>query len=192
MPIRNPFKKKQEMTENENKVLEEDQKDTGVEETQENTGDGTEETPDAPNPMEELQQQLDESKSKYMYLLSDFENFKRNTAKERMELISTAGRDIMAALLPILDDFDRADKIDEGLPEGISLIHNKLKTTLEAKGLKSVGTKVGDDFNADFHEAVAEIPAASEDAKGKIVDIVEPGYFLGERIIRYAKVVIGK
>ncbi|MEZ4919052.1 MAG: nucleotide exchange factor GrpE [Saprospiraceae bacterium] len=103
------------MTENENKVLEEDQKDTGVEETQENTGDGTEETPDAPNPMEELQQQLDESKSKYMYLLSDFENFKRNTAKERMELISTAGRDIMAALLPILDDFDRADKMNEGI-----------------------------------------------------------------------------
>ena len=140
---------------------------------------------------DEFQKELKEAKDKYLYLLSDFENFKRNAAKERMDLISTAGRDIMAALLPILDDFDRAEK-NGGLPEGINLIHQKLNSTLEQKGLKPVGTKIGDDFNADLHEAVAEIPAPDDKSKGKIVDIVEPGYILGERIIRYAKVVVGK
>jgi molecular chaperone GrpE len=140
---------------------------------------------------ETLQRQLDEAKSKYLYLFSDFENFKRNSAKERMDLIQTAGRDIMAALLPVLDDFDRAAK-NGGLPEGIQLIQNKLQHTLEVKGLRRLQTVAGDDFNADIHEAVAEIPAASEELKGKIVDILEHGYQLGERIIRFSKVVVGR
>jgi molecular chaperone GrpE len=126
-----------------------------------------------------------------LYLFSDFENFKRNSAKERMDLIQTAGRDIMAALLPVLDDFDRAAK-NGGLPEGIQLIQNKLQHTLEVKGLRRLQTVAGDDFNADIHEAVAEIPAASEELKGKIVDILEHGYQLGERIIRFSKVVVGR
>lgn len=139
----------------------------------------------------ELQEQLDESRNKYLYLYSDFENFKRHTAKERIELAQTAGRDILAALLPILDDFDRAEKNDS-LTEGTSLIHQKLVNTLKAKGLTAIDTQPGDEFNADTHEAVAEVPAADEKLKGKIIDIIEPGYSLGERIIRYAKVIVGK
>ena len=139
----------------------------------------------------ELQAQLDESRNKYLYLASDFENFKRHAAKERMELIQTAGRDILSSLLPVLDDFDRADKNDS-LTEGTALIHQKLVNTLKHKGLVALDTKTGDVFNPDIHEAVAEIPAATDDLKGKIVDILEPGYTLGERIIRFAKVVVGK
>jgi molecular chaperone GrpE len=138
-----------------------------------------------------LQEQLDESRNKYLYLYSDFENYKRHAAKERMELIQTAGRDILTALLPILDDFDRADK-NGALTEGTSLIHQKLINTLKMRGLASVDTKAGDEFNADFHEAVAEVPAAVEELKGRIIDILEPGYILGGRIIRFAKVVVGK
>jgi len=139
----------------------------------------------------ELQKQLEESRNKYLYLFSDFENYKRNAARERMDLISTAGRDIMAALLPILDDFDRAEK-NNALTEGTTLIHHKLAHTLKSKGLTSLETQAGDDFNPDTHEAVAEIPAPSEETKGKIVDILEQGYTLGGKIIRHAKVVVGK
>lgn len=141
--------------------------------------------------LRELQEQLDESRNKYLYLYSDFENFKRHAARERMELIQTAGRDILTALLPILDDFDRAAR-NGALNEGMALIHHKFINTLKHKGLSVIETKPGDDFNSDIHEAVAEVPAASEDLKGKIVDILEPGYSLGERIIRFAKVVVGK
>lgn len=154
----------------------------------------TEESPEnAPEDgkLRELREQLDESRNKYLYLYSDFENFKRHAARERMELIQTAGRDILTVLLPVLDDFDRAAK-NGALNEGMALIHNKLVNTLKHKGLTAVETKAGDEFNADFHEAVAEIPAASDDLTGKIVDILEPGYTLGERIIRFAKVVVGK
>lgn len=139
----------------------------------------------------ELQKQLDEAKGKYLYLFSDFENYRRNAAKERFDLMQTAGRDIMAALLPILDDFDRAAK-NGALTEGTTLIHQKLAHTLRTKGLAAIELKAGDEFNADQQEAVAEIPAASEDLRGKIVDILEPGYLLGDKIIRFAKVVVGK
>lgn len=154
------------------------------------TAEQPENTPEA-DKIRELQGQLDESRNKYLYLYSDFENYKRHAAKERIELIQTAGRDILTALLPILDDFDRAEKND-ALTEGTALIHQKLVNTLKMKGLTAIETKPGDDFNADIHEAVAEIPAASEELKSKIIDILEPGYALGERIIRFAKVVVGK
>lgn len=144
-----------------------------------------------PDPHIELQKQLEESRNKFLYLFSDFENYKRNAARERMDLISTAGRDIMAALLPILDDFDRAAKNGE-LSEGTTLIHHKLAHTLKSKGLTSLETKAGDDFDPDTQEAVAEIPAPSEETKGKIIDILEQGYTLGGKIIRHAKVVVGK
>lgn len=138
-----------------------------------------------------LQQQLDEARNKYLYLFSDFENFRRNAARERMELIQTAGRDILTALLPVLDDFDRAAK-NGGLPEGITLIQNKLNHIVQTKGLRALDTKTGDDFDADRHEAIVEIPAPAEELKGKIVDVIEQGYQLGEKIIRFAKVVVGK
>ena len=165
----------------EQEVMEEQEK--SMEEQSENNAEN--------DKIRELQEQLEESRNKFLYLFSDFENFKRHAAKERMELIQTAGRDILAALLPILDDFDRAEKNDS-LTEGTALIHQKLVNTLKMKGLTSIETKPGDDFNADLHEAVAEVPAASEELKGKIIDILEPGYSLGERIIRFAKVVVGK
>lgn len=158
----------------------------------ENQSDGiAPETSGTADPLAELQKQLDESRNKYLYLFSDFENYKRNAARERMDLISTAGRDIMAALLPILDDFDRAAKND-GLSEGMTLIHNKLAHTLKSKGLNSLEVKPGDEFDLDNHEAVAEIPMPNDESKGKIVDILEQGYSLGGKIIRHAKVVVGK
>jgi molecular chaperone GrpE len=139
----------------------------------------------------QLQQQLEESRAKYLYLLSDFENFKRNAAKERMELMSTAGRDILAALIPVLDDFDRAAKND-GLSDGMILIHQKLAQTLQNKGLAVKATQIGDEFNPDFHEALAEVPVQTDDLKGKIVDILDQAYTLGERILRFGKVVVGR
>jgi len=141
--------------------------------------------------LKELQQQLEESRNKYLYLFSDFENFRRNAARERLDLMQTAGRDIMTAMLPILDDFDRAER-NNALTEGVALIHHKMQHTVESKGLRKLTTQAGDIFNPDLHEAVAEIPAASEDLKGKIVDILEQGYSLGDRIIRFAKVVVGR
>ncbi len=139
----------------------------------------------------ELQKQLDEAKSKYLYLAADFENFKRNTARERMDLIQSAGREIITTMLPILDDFERAQK-NGGLSDGMTLIQQKLANAMRGKGLNKLEINIGDTFNPEQQEAVAEIPAPSEELKGKIIDILEPGYQLGERIIRYAKVVTGK
>ncbi|MDX2133543.1 MAG: nucleotide exchange factor GrpE [Saprospiraceae bacterium] len=141
--------------------------------------------------IQELEQQLEEAKNKHLYLLSDFENLKRNAARERMELIMTAGRDILSALLPVLDDFDRAAQ-NNALSEGVELIHHKLVHTLQSKGLSSMNVQKGDPFDADRHEAVAELPAAEEALKGKIIDVIDQGYVLGERIIRFAKVVVGR
>lgn len=169
------------MTEKETNVTENE-----IEETVENTPEQPEN-----DRVAELEKQLEESRNKYLYLFSDFENFKRHSARERMDLIQTAGRDILTSLLPILDDFDRAVK-NGAMSEGTTLIQHKLLNTVKNKGLVAIETKAGDDFNADVHEAVAEIPAASDELKGKIVDILEPGYMLGERIIRFAKVVVGK
>lgn len=169
------------MTEKETNLTENE-----VEETVENTPEQPEN-----DRVAELEKQLEESRNKYLYLFSDFENFKRHSARERMDLIQTAGRDILTSLLPILDDFDRALK-NGAMSEGTTLIQHKLLNTVKSKGLIAIETKAGDDFNADVHEAVAEIPAATDELKGKIVDILEPGYMLGERIIRFAKVVVGK
>lgn len=140
--------------------------------------------------VDKLKNELEEAKQKYLYLFSDFNNFRRNAAKERGELITSAGRDIMSAILPILDDFDRADA-NEGLSEGTKLIYQKLLTVLNSKFLKEMEINKGDDFDAEKQEAIANIPAPSEDMKGKIIDIVEKGYYLGDKIIRHAKVVVG-
>ena len=141
--------------------------------------------------VESLKQQLEEARNKFLYLYSDFETYKRHTAKERIDLITSAGREILTALLPILDDFERARK-NSGLDEGMTLIHHKLTGILSSKGLAQFETGPGDAFNADRHEAIAEIPAPTEEMKGKILDVVEHGYMLGKRIIRFAKVVVGQ
>lgn len=144
-----------------------------------------------------LEDQLKEEKDKFLRLFAEFENYKRRTAKERIELFSTASEEVMIPLLPILDDFDRASvEIEKDLEnetlKGVLLIKNKLFDSLKSKGLSLVDVKKGDEFNADDHEAVTQIPAPSKDMVGKIIDIIEKGYKLGEKVIRYPKVVIGK
>jgi molecular chaperone GrpE len=143
---------------------------------------------------EQLSQDLASEKDKFLRLFAEFENFKRRTAKERIELFKTANQDVLLALLPVLDDFDRAlaeiKKTDDNiLIQGVELIQEKLKGTLVSKGLEEVEIKVGDVFNADFAEAITQIPAPK--LKGKIVDVIEKGYKLGDKIIRFPKVVIG-
>lgn len=146
---------------------------------------------------EQLKEDLKKEKDKFLRLFAEFENYKKRTAKERLDLFKTASQDLMVALLPVLDDFDRAyveiSKTEEKeLLKGVELISQKLRTTLEQKGLSLMEVKQGDDFNADNHEAVTQIPAPSEDLKGKIIDVVEKGYKLGEKVIRFPKVVIGQ
>lgn len=143
-----------------------------------------------------LQEELQKEKDKFLRLFAEFENYKRRTAKERIELFSTASQDVMTALLPIIDDFDRAlsqikDEDKNQHTEGFLLIANKFKDALVNKGLKEVEIQPGDVFNADISEAITQIPAG-DDMKGKVVDVVEKGYQLGEKIIRYPKVVTGQ
>lgn len=148
------------------------------------------------DPLVALQAELDTEKDRYLRLFAEFENYKRRTSKERIELFKTASEDVMISLLPVLDDFDRAlkeiDKASDDNLKGVELISNKLKETLKQKGLAAIETKTGDTFNADLHEAITQIPAPSEDLKGKIIDVIETGYSLGDKIIRYPKVVIGQ
>tara|TARA_B100000508_G_C11404650_1_gene250124 strand:- start:256 stop:846 length:591 start_codon:yes stop_codon:yes gene_type:complete len=147
---------------------------------------------------EQLQDELKSEKDKFLRLFAEFENYKRRTAKERIELFKTAAEDVMVAMLPILDDFERAllhideDKEAEELRKGVLLIYQKLLTTLEQKGLSQIKVAKGDVFNADNHEAVTQIPAPSKDLKGKIIDVIEKGYALGDKVIRFPKVVIGQ
>ncbi len=147
---------------------------------------------------EQLQEELKSEKDKFLRLFAEFENYKRRTAKERIELFKTASEDVMLAMLPVLDDFERAlshideDKEAEELRKGVLLIYQKLLTTLEQKGLKPIKVEKGDVFNADNHEAVTQIPASSKDLKGKIIDVIEKGYALGDKVIRFPKVVIGQ
>ncbi|KJD34972.1 molecular chaperone GrpE [Tamlana sedimentorum] len=147
---------------------------------------------------EKLQEELQEEKNKFLRLFAEFENYKKRTSKERIELFSTASEGVMKTLLPILDDFERAlthieeDKEAEELRKGVLLIYQKMVNTLEQKGLKAIAVEKGETFNADNHEAVTQIPAPTDDLKGKIIDVIEKGYKLGEKVIRFPKVVIGQ
>lgn len=144
-----------------------------------------------------LKNELEEQKNKYLRLFAEFDNFKKRNAKERLELFKTAGQDVIRELLPILDDFQRAAKAHEqdnnaeNYANGMKLIQEKFQKTLQNKGLKVIDS-VGKDFNVEQHEAIAEVPAPTEEMKGKIIDEVESGYTLNDTIIRYAKVVVGK
>lgn len=146
---------------------------------------------------EQLKKELDETKDKYVRLVAEFENFRRRNAKERMELIQTAGKDVVQSLLVVLDDCERAARMIESatdiepVKEGVALVFNKLKNTLQQKGLKKMESK-GTEFDPELHEAITEIPVPGEDMKGKVIDEVEPGYYLNEKLIRHAKVVVGK
>jgi len=144
----------------------------------------------------DIEVELAESKDKYLRLYSEFDNFRRRTAKEKLDLLQTAGERIMVALLPVIDDFSRAeDSLKSGDPEaiaeGVKLISDKFAKILESEGLKQMDTDPGTEFDTELHDAVTQIPAPSKKLKGKIVDTIENGYFLGEKVIRHAKVVIG-
>lgn len=146
--------------------------------------------------LEALKAELEESKDKYLRLVAEFDNFRRRTAKERIDLIQTAGRDVISSMLDVLDDADRAqqqlDKTeDKQVKEGVTLVFNKLRNALQSKGLKPMEA-IGKDFDPDLHEAITEIPAPTEELKGKVVDEVTKGYYLNDKIIRHAKVVVGK
>ena len=147
--------------------------------------------------IEKLKAELELEKDKYVRKVAEFENFKRRNAKERIELIQTAGRDVITDLLDVLDDCDRAQKQLEtsedtnAIKEGVSLVFNKLRNKLQSRGVKAMES-IHAEFNPDLHEAVTEIPAPTEDLKGKNVDEVMKGYFLNDKIIRHAKVVVGK
>jgi len=147
--------------------------------------------------IKKLQAELDELRDKNLRLVAEFDNFRRRNAKERIELVQTAGKDIIQSLLVVLDDVDRAAKQMETtndlnlVKEGISSVFNKLKAVMQQKGLKTMEAK-NQDFDPDLHDAITEIPAPSEEMKGKIIDVVEPGYYLNDKLIRHAKVVVGK
>ena len=140
---------------------------------------------------------IEQEKDKYLRLFAEFENYKRRTSKERIELFKTASQELMTSLLPILDDFDRGlqeiKKVkDKELLKGMQLINDKFKNTLSQKGLSELNVKQGDEFDAEIHEAISQIPAPSDKLKGKVIDAIEKGYKLGDKIIRYPKVVIGQ
>jgi molecular chaperone GrpE len=146
---------------------------------------------------EQLKEELSNEKDKFLRLFAEFENYKRRTAKERIDLFKTANQEVLQAMLPVLDDFDRAwaqvsKSDDQALVTGVQLIHDKMRSTLFSKGLEEVEVKAGDVFNADFAEAITQIPAPNDKMKGKIVDVIEKGYKLGDKIIRFPKVVIGQ
>ena len=146
--------------------------------------------------IEKLKSELSEANDKYLRLYAEFDNFKRRTSKERVELLQTAGRDVIVDLLTVLDDFERAAKSMEtatdieAVKEGVQLVHSKLKNILGNKGLKEMNA-TGNPFDADLHEAITNVPAPSDDLKGKVIDEVEKGYSLNDKVIRFAKVVVG-
>ncbi|HEY9177700.1 MAG TPA: nucleotide exchange factor GrpE [Flavipsychrobacter sp.] len=161
-----------------------------------NEAEATEEITEEVDELQKLQDEIDELKDKNLRLVAEFDNFRKRTAKERIELISTAGKDVVQSLLDVVDDSNRAlkqmevDNDPASLKEGATLVFNKLQHILQQKGLKPMDC-IGKEFDADLHEAITEIPAPTEDMKGKILDVVQPGYYLNDKLIRHAKVVVG-
>ncbi|KAF2342321.1 nucleotide exchange factor GrpE [Flavobacterium tistrianum] len=191
MKFKNIFKNKSNMT-TENTEFDQELDDV----TLENNANGEQLIVEELSVEEQLAKDLAHEKDKFLRLFAEFENYKKRTSKERLELFKTANQEVLLAMLPVLDDFDRATveinkSEDENLKKGVELIHEKLKSTLVSKGLEQVEIQVGDAFNADIAEAITQIPAPSDKLKGKIVDVIEKGYKLGDKIIRYPKVVVG-
>ena len=151
---------------------------------------------DLQNQIDELTSNVEKEKDQFLRLFAEFENYKKRTSKERLELFKTASQEVVTALLPIVDDFERAltemeKSENEDQTQGIKLIYNKLTDTLQNQGLVKMEVGQGDDFDSELHEAITQIPAPEDKLKGKIVDVVGTGYKLGEKIIRYPKVVVG-
>jgi molecular chaperone GrpE len=189
--IKNIFKK---MSTQENETVNEQNDQNESKEVQNDTAP---ETDQKDTKIAELEGKVAELNDRYLRLYSEFDNFRKRTAKEKSELIQAGGEDVFKSILPIIDDFERAIKSNsetsdvKAVNDGVNLIYNKLKSTLAQKGLEPMKS-VGEPFNADIHEAITNIPAPSEDLKGKVVDELEKGYSLNGKIIRFAKVVIGQ
>lgn len=172
----------------------EELKDTQTEETvQEQAHEPAKEVSE----LDQIKEELATEKDKFLRLFAEFENYKRRTTKERIELFKTAGQEVIQSMLPVIDDFDRAlkeysDDKDDVHVKGMTLISNKLKETLKSKGLEEATVKIGDTFDAELHEAITQIPAPKKKLVGKVVDVIEKGYKLGDKIIRFPKVVTGK
>jgi len=169
-----------------------------VEEKDEVNASKGEDLSDEEEAVRKLEDELAESKDKYLRLYSEFENFRRRTSKEKLDMVQTANEELMAELLPVLDDFERAIKTFDdkksdlkAVKDGVLLIQNKLNKALERKGLRVMEGKEGMDFDPEFHEAITQIPSPKPKLKGKVVDVIEKGYLLKDKVIRYAKVVIG-
>ncbi|MCS5490499.1 nucleotide exchange factor GrpE [Algoriphagus limi] len=185
---------KEELRENE-EVL--DQQEQNQENSKEQESDQEQVAQEKVDPIAKLEGELAEMKDKYLRLYSDFENFRKRNAKERLDLIKTASEEVLRDLLPVVDDFERAFKASENegdaqkVRDGNQLIFHKLVKILESKGLKAMDDLIGKPFDADMQEAITQIPSPSEDMKGKVIDVVEKGYTLGDKVVRYAKVVTG-
>lgn len=191
------FKKKKKNTEDNMQNLEnQEQNQTSAEELDQVKDQQDSETATEASEVEKLRSEVEELNNKYLRLFAEFDNFKRRTTKERIELLQTAGKDVLVSLLPVLDDFERALRSIETatdvkpVKEGVELVHNKLHSILTQKGIKPMESK-GTAFDADIHEAITNVPAPSEDLKGKVIDEVEKGYYLNDKVIRFAKVVVG-
>ncbi len=175
-----------------------DEEKVNEEELEQTTEEQVEEDTQALTPEEEAEKKYNEINDKYLRLYSDFENFRKRTQKEKADLYKTAGEDIITAILPILDDFERARKAMEesddikGVKDGVKLIHDKLVNTLKQKGLEPIKSAVNKDFDIEFHEAITQIPAPKKKQVGKVIDEVEKGYVLNGKVIRFTKVVVGK
>lgn len=145
--------------------------------------------------VKELNDTIDKEKDKYVRLFAEFENYKRRTAKERIDLFKTAGKEVISSLIPVVEDFKRALNQEDANPndtQGIQLIFNKLVETLKNQGLEELEIKVGDSFDSEIHEAISQVPAQNDDQKGKIIDIIEGGYKLGDQVLKFPKVVVAQ
>jgi molecular chaperone GrpE len=182
-------KNKKDIKESKESVQEELKENVDVEMEDKNEPEETDQT--------DIGSEMTELRDKYLRLYAEFENYKKRTIREKLDMMKTAAQDTLAAILPVLDDFDRAKKVsdddnsEESFSEGVTLVYHKLYTVLKNKGLEEMQS-TGEIFDPEYHEAVTEIPAPSEDMKGKVVDTIEKGYMLKDRIIRHAKVVVGK
>jgi molecular chaperone GrpE len=182
------------MNDQEETVEKKEDLEAKVEETTDQSSEDNNDSAEENSEKEEVEQV--DYQDKYLRLYAEFDNFRKRTMRERVDLIMTASQDLIEKFLPLLDDFERAYKnaSDDADPmkEGMQLIHSKLESTLTSKGLKVMDVRAGDDFNVDYHEAITNIPAPTPELKGKIVEVVESGYKLGDKVLRYAKVVIGQ
>lgn|SRR5690606_3523600 len=180
----------EQATKNETQETTESNENSSEQTSQENKKELTKE--------EQLEIELQEAKDKYLRLYSDFENFRKRTQKEKLDLFKTAGEEIITALLPVIDDFERASKAMQdakdidSVKDGMKLIHEKMLSILKQKGLEATPSQIGEPFNVELHDAITQVPAPSKNEVGKVIDEVEKGYSLNGKVIRYTKVVVGQ